>query len=203
MLMKTGEIIETAFWAGICRGDEEAFRALYENHADWLFSYGFKIVPDADVVTEAIQSLFVYLFEKRETISEPKSVNAYLAVSLKRLLIGELRRTQDGSLQSLDDLSPGESQFALEIDVESAMVNAELEKEQVENLQKELNALTKQQREVLYLKYYKNLSTDEIAQIMGLTSRTVYNTAYMALQRLKGRMLPLLCWLTMTIPSGM
>ena len=54
--------------------------------------------------------------------------------------------------------------------------------------QKELNNLTKQQREVLYLKYYKKMSPEEIAQVMGLTSRTVYNTTHMAISSLRERM---------------
>ena len=54
--------------------------------------------------------------------------------------------------------------------------------------QKELNNLTMQQREVLYLKYYKKMSPEEIAQVMGLTSRTVYNTTHMAISSLRERM---------------
>ena len=47
------------------------------------------------------------------------------------------------------------------------IVRSELEREQLEVLQKEINGLTKQQREVLYLKYYKKLDSDEIAEVMG------------------------------------
>ena len=61
----------------------------------------------------------------------------------------------------------------------------ELEREQLKVLQREINNLTKQQREVLYLKYYKKMSSDEIAQVMGLTSRTVYNTTHTAISRLR------------------
>ena len=60
-----------------------------------------------------------------------------------------------------------------------------LEREQLKVLQREINNLTKQQREVLYLKYYKKMSSDEIAQVMGLTSRTVYNTTHTAISRLR------------------
>ena len=49
----------------IQQGDEEAFRQLYEQYADLLYGYGMKIAGDETLVTEAIQSLFVYIFEKR------------------------------------------------------------------------------------------------------------------------------------------
>lgn len=40
----------------------------------------------------------------------------------------------------------------------------------------------------MYLKYYKKMSSEEIAQVMGLTSRTVYNTTHMAISSLRERM---------------
>lgn len=77
-------------------------------------------------------------------------------------------KENSGSLKSLDEVGTSEYQFDLEIDIETAIIRSELEKEQLEVLQKELNNLTKQQREVLYLKYYKKMSPEEIAQVMGL-----------------------------------
>ena len=59
--------MKTLSWDKIQQGDEEAFRQLYEQYADLLYGYGMKIAGDETLVTEAIQSLFVYIFEKRET----------------------------------------------------------------------------------------------------------------------------------------
>ena len=169
--------MKTLSWDKIQQGDEEAFRQLYEQYADLLYGYGMKIAGDDTLVTEAIQSLFVYIFEKRETCAAPQSIPAYLCVSLRHMIV-----------KSLDEVGTSEYQFDLEIDIETAIIRSELEKEQLEVLQKELNNLTKQQREVLYLKYYKKMSPEEIAQVMGLTSRTVYNTTHMAISSLRERM---------------
>ena len=97
------------------------------------------------------------------------------------MLLNELKKTANGVFTSLDEVNSSEYRFDLEIDIETAIVRSELEREQLEVLQKEINGLTKQQREVLYLKYYKKLDSDEIAEVMGLTSRTVYNTTHMAI----------------------
>lgn len=60
--------MNTLFWSKIQRGDEGAFRQLYEQYADLLYGYGMKIAGDDDLVTDAIQTLFVYIFEKRENL---------------------------------------------------------------------------------------------------------------------------------------
>lgn len=180
--------MDTTFWQRIQQGDEEAFRQLYNGYSDLLYGYGMKIAGDDDLVTETIQSLFVYLYEKRWSCSEPLSVSAYLCVALKRMLLNELKKTANGVFTSLDEVDSSEYRFDLEIDIETAIVRSELEREQLEVLQKEINGLTKQQREVLYLKYYKKLDSEEIAEVMGLTSRTVYNTNHMAISRLRERL---------------
>lgn len=180
--------MKTLSWDKIQQGDEDAFRQLYDQYADLLYGYGMKIAGDDTVVTEAIQSLFVYIFEKRETCAAPQSIPAYLCVSLRHMIVNELKRESSGTFKSLDEVDTNEYRFDLEIDIETAIIRSELEKEQLEALQKELNGLTKQQREVLYLKYYKKMSPEEIAQVMGLTPRTVYNTTHMAITRLRERL---------------
>ena len=163
--------MNTTFWEKIQQGDEEAFRQLYSEYSDLLYGYGMKIVGDDDLVTESIQSLFVYLYEKRQSCSEPQSVSAYLCVALKRMLLNELKKTANGVFTSLDEVNSSEYRFDLEIDIETAIVRSELEREQLE-----------------VLKYYKKLDSDEIAEVMGLTSRTVYNTTHMAISRLRERL---------------
>ena len=180
--------MKTLSWDKIQQGDEDAFRQLYDQYADLLYGYGMKIAGDDNVVTEAIQSLFVYIFEKRETCAAPQSILAYLCVSLRHMIVNELKRENSETLKSLDEVGTNEYRFDLEIDIETAIIRSELEKEQLAALQKELNDLTKQQREVLYLKYYKKMSPEEIALVMGLTSRTVYNTTHMAITRLRERL---------------
>lgn len=176
------------FWRKIQQGDEEAFRQLYDQYADLLYGYGMKIAGDDALVTDAIQSLFVYIFEKRKTCAVPQSISAYLCVSLRHMIVNALKKENSGVFKSLDELDANEYPFDLEIDIETAIIRSELEKEQLEVLQKELNSLTKQQREVLYLKYYKKMDSEEIARVMGLTSRTVYNTTHMAITRLRERL---------------
>lgn len=178
----------TQFWRKIQQGDEEAFRQLYDQYADLLYGYGIKIAGDDALVTDAIQSLFVYIFEKRKTCAVPQSISAYLCVSLRHMIVNALKKENSGVFKSLDELDANEYPFELEIDIETAIIRSELEKEQLEVLQKELNSLTKQQREVLYLKYYKKMDSEEIARVMGLTSRTVYNTTHMAITRLRERL---------------
>ena len=94
--------MKTLSWDKIQQGDEEAFRQLYEQYADLLYGYGMKIAGDDDLVTDAIQTLFVYIFEKRETCAVPQSISAYLCVSLRHIIVNELKKENGGIFRSLD-----------------------------------------------------------------------------------------------------
>ncbi|MDY5813103.1 MAG: sigma-70 family RNA polymerase sigma factor [Bacteroides sp.] len=182
--MSTDKVI----WQQIKDGSESAFRQLYDENADWLYSYGMKLVGNAELVAESIQQVFVQLFEQRQRMATPRSVKAHLGILLKQMLHIGLIQEETEAWESFKNIGGDEDRFGLEVDIETTIVHSELEREQVEQLQREINGLTKQQREVIYLKYYRNFNSDEIAEMMGITPRTVYNTAYSALTRLRERL---------------
>ncbi|HIT16216.1 MAG TPA: sigma-70 family RNA polymerase sigma factor [Candidatus Avimuribaculum pullicola] len=172
-------------WSDIVEGREEAFTMLYDLYSDLLYGYGMKIVPDEDVVMDAIQSLYMNIFEKRKHLSVPTSIAAYLCRSLKNILINELQSASVRNTRQLDETLKSDYDFDLELDAEGAMIAGENERERFDIFQAELGKLSHQQREMLYLRYYKGLEIGEIAEILAVSKRTVYNTTNNALTRLR------------------
>ena len=52
-------------WQEIQAGNETAFRVLYDEYSELLYGYGMKIIDNEAVVMDAIQTLFLNIFEKR------------------------------------------------------------------------------------------------------------------------------------------
>ncbi len=172
-------------WSDIVEGREDAYRLLYERFSDLLYGYGMKIVADEAMVVDAIQSLFMNIFEKRRHLAAPSSVAAYLCRSLKNILINEMNSVAVRRRDEYNDASAGDYDFELELDAECAMIANENERERYRLFQEELNKLSRQQREMLYLRYYKGLEIEEIAKILDVSKRTVYNTTNNAIARLR------------------
>ena len=172
-------------WQEIQAGNETAFRVLYDEYSELLYGYGMKIIDNGAVVMDAIQTLFLNIFEKRKRISAPKSIAAYLCRALKNLLFNELQRSPLRKTSELDENNGKDYDFTLEPDVESRLINDEQEIEGLKIFKQELDKLSHQQREMLYLRYYKGLDSDEISDIMRVSKRTVYNTINNALTRLR------------------
>ena len=172
------------YWDLIREGDEQAFRTLYSLYEDRLFRYGIGIAHDEELVNNAIQTLFTYLFERRKKLSVPISLYAYLASSLRRLILKELGKRRTDFL-SIDELRHTGSDFALEIDVEASMVRAECSELTIRKLQTALGELTNMQREIIYLKYYEGMDNKGIAEVTGYADKTIRNVASTALSRLR------------------
>lgn len=175
-------------WGRITSGDSSAYSELYGSYAGVLYAYGMKINENEELVSEAIQLLFIKLFSRRKFLSRPNSTKAYLFTSLKRIILNQLE-AKSSNVISLDDLfrngSESSYSFDLEIDPQSMMIRNEDELRRVDTLQQALNKLSKEQREVIYLRYYKNMSSEEVGEVIGTNSQVVRNMTYKIIKKLR------------------
>lgn len=79
-------------WSNIKAGDVDAFKTLYREYADILFNYGLEFIPNEDLIAETIQSLFLYIYDKRARIATPISIQNYIITSFREHLHQELKK---------------------------------------------------------------------------------------------------------------
>jgi RNA polymerase sigma-70 factor (ECF subfamily) len=83
-----------ALWLALMGGDQEGLSELFCTSYPMLFNYGYKIVPHEAFVKDAIQELFLTLWEKRGAINKAESVKAYLFSSLRRIILRRLEKRE-------------------------------------------------------------------------------------------------------------
>lgn len=180
---------EIDYWNSIRDGSDEAFRQLYNNYADMLYRYGMKIAQNSVMVEDAIQTVFLNIYEKRKSISRPNSIPAYLYASIRNEILCEFRANklhmipleeEFRSKNGVDDYN-----FNLEIDPCSILELDEEEREKQEMLQQLLNSLSDKQREIIYLRYYKGLSVDEVASIFNTNNQRIYKAVSRIIKKLR------------------
>ncbi|MEO6356250.1 MAG: sigma-70 family RNA polymerase sigma factor [Ferruginibacter sp.] len=172
-------------WLGLMHGDKEMLVALYQQYYHSLFFIGLKQHKDASLVKDAIHELFLYLWEKRETLQPARNIKNYLVTSLLRKLAADCKKSpKNGALHivwidSMKDTHPNP---------EEKLVS----KEQCMHLSKlltaQINELPGRQKELIVLKYYEGLAYEDIVQRTGLSHRTVYNKIHEGLKRLKSNL---------------
>jgi RNA polymerase sigma factor (sigma-70 family) len=175
---------ESVLWDQFRKGDEEAFTKIYEQFSDELFKYGLHLCGNEDTVQDCMHDLFVYIYSKRASLGATTSIKYYLFRSLKR----EIARASLKSKKTVHKEDMGEARhynFEISLSPESIFLAKEGNRHTTLQLQTAVNGLPRSQREIIYLVYYSGLSYEQVAEILQLTIRTVYNQVYNAIQKLK------------------
>jgi len=74
----------TKLWQKIKNEDTVAFNQLFKLYYADLKSYGIKIAGQETYAKEAIQLLFIKIWEKRKTLNEVTAVKSYLLSAYRR-----------------------------------------------------------------------------------------------------------------------
>ncbi len=178
---------ERQVWGRLKRGDAKALEFLFRAYYSYLFDYGLKLAREEELVKDAIQELFSYIWEKRRNLSAVDSIKAYLFVSLRRLLLSTLskQRRQKTAHQEFTV-----EQIADTFSPEDLMIFAEQEAFEQKRLRCAFEKIPARVREALYLKTYNNLTYKEISEIMNVRPQVVRNYLSEAFRRVRAVLEP-------------
>jgi RNA polymerase sigma-70 factor (ECF subfamily) len=168
-------------WTEITKGSKPAFLKIYQENYKHLFSYGFSLCYDKELTKDCIQSMFLEIWSGRAVLSsEVQNVPSYLRTWLRRKINRSV--SEKNKIDLSDNLSlPTENEKSYE----ELLVAFQESEEQKEKVKLALRSLTPKQLDIIRLKYYENLSYEQIAERTSLTTRTVYNTVFEAISRLR------------------
>lgn len=172
-------------WQGLQNGDREMFLALYKKYYHCLLFIGLKEIKDAHLVKDTIHQLFLYLWEKRETINDARDIKSYLVSSFLRKLSADWKKNiKTGELQVVWNNTYNEVQY----NPEELLVNKDHQTRLSSILIARINELPNRQRELIELRYYEGLNYEEIVLKTGLSHRTVYNKIHEGIKKLKSEL---------------
>lgn len=172
-------------WQNFRKDNELAFSVLYNKYTPKLFNYGMHYCSDRELVLDCLQELFSSFWAKRKTLPDVYSISSYLFKSFRRLLQKKLTWRRRFLLSLNAHPHPS---FEITLPFEHTLVQEETETERSEKLKRNLQKLTRRQREALFLKFYNNLNYADIASIMELQVDSVYNIISKALDSLRQEM---------------
>jgi RNA polymerase sigma factor (sigma-70 family) len=175
-----GGIDERLIWLNFQAGDKQAYSCLYDAYFEQLRRFGLKISADANLVQDCIQELFIKLWRTKENLGQPASTKSYLFQSLRRAILKELAKKN----YKLQANLPEDYHFEVSLSHEFSLIDLQITEERMQLLAKAMHKLTRRQRDAVHLKFYGQLSSEEIAEIMELQARSVYNLISKALETL-------------------
>ncbi len=167
-------------------GDNKAFDELLDRTQEKLFTYIMFVVRDHDTADDIFQETFVKVITKLQhrQYTDSGKFSFWITRIAHNVIMDWYRAqrnehivepTEDNDLQNLRGAS------VLDTYRETEMVNEQV----LRDVKKMMNALPAPQREVVYMRYYQQLSFKEIAELTGVSINTSLGRMRYALMNMR------------------
>lgn len=164
-------------WREFVAGDELSFAQIYSLLYDDLLSYGCRFGQgNRALVEDAIQDLFVKLYQKSLLLHDPRNLRAFLYRSLKNSLLNHLLRNS-----KLQDVEQQEFNLTYTIN-EANLVGQGIFSEEVHTLMRQL---TFRQKEIIYLRFAREMTFEDIAQVLEINEQSARNLLARSVEKMR------------------
>ena len=154
-------------------GNNRAFDELLFRHQSKLFSYILFVVRDREIADDLFQETFVKVITKLQEgkYSPSGKFSAWMMRIAHNVILDLYRGLKVQKIVDTsddNDLSNISTNDFYSMDIESQYVNAQV----LKDVKKLMNFLPASQREVVYMRYYQQLSFKEIAEMTNVSINT-------------------------------
>ena len=158
--------------AAYANGNNEAFDALLQRHQSRVYNYIYQMVRERDSAEDIFQETFVKAITtiRQGRYTENGKFAAWINRIARNLVIDSFRQEKvEASVSSDDENFDILNRKELSDDtIEDLMIDRQIR----DDLRKLIRHLPKSQRQVLVMRYYRNLSFKEIAEATGVSINT-------------------------------
>ena len=171
---------DTILWERFKNGNVEAFSVIYHQFFQILYQYGFRFTQNQELIEDAVQDLFVDLFRNRSTIGTTDNIKLFLLKSFRRKLLRHLKKESRYTEEIASEIS-----FGIHLSPEDNLIVDETEQLKWIRFNKALEKLSHRQREAIYLRFKKELSYEEVAEILGMSVEACRNLICRAIKSIR------------------
>jgi RNA polymerase sigma-70 factor (ECF subfamily) len=153
----------------VLKGDVEAFNLLVRQWDKPIYNFILRIVGDRDEAMDLCQDSFMKAYRELNTLKDRDRFSAWLYRIAHNTCFSRLRKDQGKTFVEL-----GPETNSARMPIESRLA-----------VEKALEYLPEDQREVVVLKVFHSLKFEEIAAIQGAPVSTVKSRLYMGFEKLR------------------
>lgn len=158
-------------------GDPLSFEILFQKYYVRFYNFVFNLTKNSQAAEDIIQNVFMKIWINRTSLRPDQSIHNYIYVLSKREMLNHIRDRK--AYVQVERLVMAE-QPSEEVTDQSMSL-----KELDERIRRFIADMPEQRRKVFLLSRYRGLTNKEIAEMMGLSVRTVDRHINLALTSLK------------------
>ncbi|AWA30702.1 RNA polymerase subunit sigma-24 [Flavobacterium magnum] len=165
-------------------GDENALATLIKRHQSKIYGFIYSKVSDRDIADDIFQDTFIKVIKtlKSNAYNEEGKFLPWVMRIAHNLIVDHFRRNKKMPMsRDTEEYSVFSYMSDNEPNIEARMITNQIEKD----LQKLIMELPDDQREVLLMRIYQDMSFKEIADLTGVSINTALGRMRYALMNLR------------------
>lgn len=170
---------DSTTWRLMKQGNAAAFEFIYRQHVQSLFRYGYSFNENQTIVMDLIHDLFSDLWQKKARLGDIDSIKFYLLRSLKNRLIRHSKVSKRQLVSHSESFLDLISAHAESHDDEAVLISLH------QKLDLHLSELSPRQQEIVRLRFYEDLSHQQIAELLGMNPQSAKNLLHRAIEALR------------------
>lgn len=164
----------------IQRSEKQAFDQLYILHFDSMKRFAQQYVKHEEAANELVSEVFVQIWLRREALHEISNHTLYLYRSVKNACLTYLKRENRYAQISIDEVDQASLPREATANPEQLLEYKEL----LLHLDEAVDLMPDQRRTIFRMVKEDRLKCREVAELLGLSVRTVENQVYRAVKQL-------------------
>lgn len=160
----------------IKEGNEESFRQIFHAYYERLCHYAFTLLRDMDDAEDVVQSMFLKIWEKRQTLIITHTIKSYLYTAVYHQCVNQFDhravRVKFQERNAVEKSAAVQHPEVFPNELEEYIVAA-------------INTLPKQCRTIFMMSRYQEMKYTEIAKELNISVNTIENQISKALRILR------------------
>src|SRR5215831_2726942 len=161
---------DAALMLPVKQGDTEAFALLVDKYKQPVLSLVYRMIRDAIEAEDLAQNVFLQVYKSAARYEVASKFSTWLFTIARNLALNELRRRSRHPAESLDATTEPENEVAPRQfeDIKNVSAPDQLLRDELTGkVEEALSALPENQRTAILLFKEKEMSYDEISEILG------------------------------------
>lgn len=160
----------------VADGDSQAFRRLYDQHHQKVFSFAYYLTRSYFDAEEITQEIFIRIWKYRRQLPGIENFDAWLKIAVRNRTFTWLQKLS---------LQKNAAKKLYQQKIHAASYNMVLDRELESAIELAVSQLPRQQKAVFLLSRKNGMKHKDIAETLGVTLSTVKNHMKAALQSIR------------------
>jgi RNA polymerase sigma-70 factor (ECF subfamily) len=164
--------------AQIKNGNQLAFATIYDRYGKHMYLLAYRYLKSRDMAEDVVQQVFINFWINRIRINELLNIRSFLFTALKNQTLNTIRDQNRAIAKNYEYLMESYNGSLDESEIEESLEMTSLIEKAVENL-------SPQRRQIYYLKIMEGYSNQQIADKLNISVNTVKSQYYHILKEIR------------------